>query len=58
MKFILKALNRFKEPSTYAGLSTAAVLFGVSTEQMNEWTLAAAGIFAFLAVVLGEVHKA
>ncbi len=54
MEYLRMMLGRLKEPSTYAGLSAASVLFAVSADAMNEWTIGVAGIFAFLSVILGE----
>jgi len=47
-------ISRLKEPSTYAGLAAGAILLGLSQEEIQAWTQAAAGFFAFLAVVIGE----
>jgi len=47
-------LRRLSEPSTYAGLAGLALLLGVSAEQFQDWANAAAGLFAFVSIVLGE----
>jgi len=47
-------LARLKQPSTYAGLMGAAMLLGVSADGFEQWSNAAAGLFAFLAIVLNE----
>ncbi len=51
---MMKVIDRFKEPSTYAGLMGLAIIAGVSMEQFEVWTSAAAGAFAFVALVLKE----
>lgn len=52
----MKALiSRLKEPSTYAGLAGVSLLaLGVGPEEFKMYSGAAAGVFAFVAIVLGE----
>lgn len=52
-----KLVNRFKEPSTYAGLGGAAMLYGLSMDQFDIYVTAISGIFLFLSVVLKEVKS-
>ena len=47
-------LQRFKEPSTWAGLSALAVLFGVPPGTADLAVQAVAGVAALLSVVLPE----
>ena len=47
-------VKRLSEPSTYAGLAGAALLLGVSSDEWMTYASAAAGLFAFLAIFLGE----
>lgn len=47
-------LNRLKEPSTYAGLSILATVFGINAEEFVVWSNAIAGVFAVVAVVVSE----
>ena len=49
-----KVIDRLKEPSTYAGLMGIALIAGVSMEQFEVWASAAAGVFAFVALILKE----
>lgn len=51
MKILLK---RLKEPSTYAGLSGAALALGISTEGFEMIAGSVAGVFAFVSIILGE----
>jgi hypothetical protein len=58
-------LNRFKEPSTWAGLASLAVLFGASPEVTSQVVgatgsvvQAVAAVGGVLAVVLREKAKA
>lgn len=53
-----KLINRFKEPSTYAGLAGAAILLGASADEYTTYTNAAAGFFAFLAIIVAETGDA
>lgn len=48
-----KTINRFKEPSTWAGLGILAALFGanVAPEQINQ---VGGGVMALLAIFLPE----
>jgi len=50
-------VRRLSEPSTYAGLAGLAVIAGMSADQFQDWANAIAGLFAFLAMVLGEGGK-
>ena len=52
-----KLVNRFKEPSTYAGLGGAALLYGVSMDQFDIYVTAVSGVFLFLSVILKEVRR-
>ena len=49
-----KILDRAKEPSTYAGLASIAVVFGVSQPIFAAVTTAIAAIAGVLAIFLGE----
>jgi len=51
MKTLIK---RFSEPSTYAGLAGLAMLLGATQQEFQAWTNAIAGVFAIIAVALGE----
>ena len=51
---MMRIIDRFKEPSTYAGLMGVALIAGVSMEQFEVWANALAGIFAFLALIMKE----
>ena len=51
MKTIIK---RFSEPSTYAGLAGLAVILGISMDQFQDYANAIAGVFAFVAIAIGE----
>ena len=48
-------LNRAKEPSTWAGLTGLAVVFGVSAEQWQMIGNAVAAVAACIAVFVSEV---
>ena len=50
-------LERLSEPSTYAGLSVLAALFGVSTEEWQTYVMAVSGVFAVVAMLLREGAK-
>lgn len=47
-------IKRLSEPSTYAGLAGLFLALGLSTEQFDIWANAAAGLFGFVAIVVGE----
>ena len=51
-------INRFKEPSTFAGLASIAALAGVTDVQFSGWVAAVTGgaafISGFLAIILPE----
>ncbi len=47
-------IKRFSEPSTYAGLAGLALILGINAEQFAAFTEAAAGLFAFIAIAIGE----
>ncbi len=49
-----KIIKRFSEPSTYAGLAGLAVILGMSVDQFQDYANAVAGVFAFVAIALGE----
>ncbi len=46
-----KLISRFREPSTYAGLSGLAIALGMSTEAVGHYGAIAAAVFALIAVV-------
>ena len=48
------ALNRAKEPSTWAGLAGLAVVFGVSSEQWSVIGNAVAAVAAAVAMFVAE----
>ena len=47
------ALNRAKEPSTWAGLAGLAVVFGVATEQ---WSMIGNAVAAAIAMFVSEAN--
>lgn len=47
-------LLRLSEPSTYAGLAGLALALGLSTEDFQGYANAVAGVFGFVAILLGE----
>ena len=47
-------IDRLSEPSTWAGLSGIALVFGVSAEDFEAYAASAAGLCGFIAVCLGE----
>jgi len=49
---------RLSEPSTYAGLAAVAAVLGYSSEQYASYAAAAAGLFGFVAIMLGEKGNA
>ncbi len=51
MKYLI---SRLKEPSTYAGLSAAAIAIGVSEQQFALWAAGVAGVFAFVSIILSD----
>lgn len=50
-------LKRIKEPSTWAGITGLAVIFGMPESAANSLVQIAAGVTGLLAVVLPEVKK-
>lgn len=50
-------ISRLREPSTLAGLSALAMLFGVSADVAQPVVQAVAGVAAALAVLLPEARK-
>ena len=50
-----KLINRLKEPSTYAGLSGAAIALGFTAGEFQDWVNVIAGFFGFLAIIVKEV---
>ena len=50
------ALNRAKEPSTWAGLAGLAVVFGVSSEQWSMIGHAVAAVAAAIAMFVSEAN--
>jgi len=57
MSIVNFALERLKEPSTYAGLSGIALAFGVSTDLYNAVAALVAGIAGLVSIVLAERAK-
>jgi len=57
MDVLKKLVTRFKEPSTWAGLGAAAMLYGVNQAQFDMWVAAVSGIALFLSVILGETKE-
>jgi len=57
MSIVNFALERLKEPSTYAGLSGLALALGVSGELYNAAAGAIAGVAGLVAVILAERAK-
>lgn len=52
---MLKTLiNRLKEPSTYAGLAGMAAALGLGADDWQTVSMALAGIFGVVAMLLGE----
>jgi len=47
-------IQRLSEPSTYAGLSAMAIAIGIPLEDFQQWAAGLAGVFATIAIVLGE----
>jgi len=50
-----RIVNRLKEPSTYAGLGGAAMLFGLSMDKFQMYANAAAGVALFVSIFMKEV---
>lgn len=50
-------LKRLSEPSTYAGLAGLALIVGFNADEMKLLSEAFAGIFSFLAILIGENGK-
>jgi len=44
----------FSQPSTYNGLASLSLLFGISDSQFQGYALAIAGVFSFVGIVLKE----
>ena len=57
MSIVSFALNRLKEPSTYAGLSGLALALGVSGDLYAAASSAIAAIAGLIAIVLAETAK-
>lgn len=53
-----RLINRLKEPSTYAGLGGAAMLFGISMDQFQMYANAVAGVSLFISIIMKEVGSA
>ncbi len=53
-----KLISRLKEPSTYAGLAGLAVVFGISMGEFQNYANSAAGVFAFISIIVGEGDNA
>jgi len=45
---------RLKEPSTYAGLSAAALALGVTNTDFMIWAAGIAGVFAFISIFVKD----
>ena len=50
------ALNRVKEPSTWAGLAGLAVVFGVSSKQWSMIGNAVSAVAAAIAIFVSETN--
>ncbi len=46
-----KLISRFREPSSYAGLSALAIALGMSTESIGHYGAIAGAVFALIAVI-------
>jgi hypothetical protein len=57
MSIVNFALNRLKEPSTYAGLSGLALAFGIPSDLYTAASSAIAAVAGLVAVVLVERAK-
>ena len=57
MSIVNFALNRLKEPSTYAGLSGLALAFGISSDLYTAASSAIAAVAGLVAVILVERAK-
>lgn len=51
---MVKILSRFREPSTWAGLSALLMLFGVNVEQAGAISQAGAALAGAVAVFMPE----
>lgn len=51
MKYLIERLS---EPSTYSGLAVLMALLGVSQEEFQMYANAAAGVFGFVSIMIGE----
>ena len=58
MKFVSWLVNRLKEPSTYAGVASLALAFGLTDVQWEAISAAIAGLAGLAAVFLMEKPKA
>ena len=50
-----RIISRLKEPSTYAGLGGAAMLFGLSMDKFQMYANAVAGVALFISIIMKEV---
>ncbi len=50
-----RLISRLKEPSTYAGLGGATMLFGINMDQFQLYANAVAGVALFVSIVIKEV---
>ncbi len=57
MSKLTDLFNQFSKPSTYAGLSSLALVAGISDTKFQAYALAVSGVFGFLAIVLKEVSE-
>jgi hypothetical protein len=55
---LLRLLNRLKEPSTYAGLGGAAMLFGMNMPEFQTWANAIAGVALTISIIIKETGSA
>jgi hypothetical protein len=47
-------IKRLSEPSTYAGLAGLAIIVGINNDEIKLLGETLAGIFSFLAILIGE----
>lgn len=58
MKMVSWIVNRLKEPSTYAGVASLALAFGLTDVQWEAISAAVAGLAGVAAMFLTEKPKA
>ena len=54
LPIVKKLIDRFKEPSSLAGLSTIALAFGISQPIFEVWMQAIVGILALASLLMSE----